>query len=53
MKSGAQSEHLGGLWGVGLANGADKIEPSDDKIYMSSSTILSFCTPNKNPKKKN
>lgn len=48
---GAQSEHLGGLYGYGLANGADKTDPFEDNTYISSSTILSFCTPNQTTQK--
>lgn len=45
MKRGAQSEHLGGLCGYGFGDGEDNIVPFPDNTYMSSGSILSFCTP--------
>lgn len=47
---GPQSEHLGGLFGYGLANGSHKTDPFEDNTYISSSIILSFCTPAQIPK---
>lgn len=46
MNRGPQSVHLGGLFGYGLGDGEDRIDPSADKTYMSSGNILSFWTPN-------
>lgn len=50
MNKGAQSVHFGGLFGYGLGDGEDRIDPSADNTYMSSGNILSFWTP-KEPKK--
>jgi hypothetical protein len=44
-KRGQHSEHLGGLCGGPLAEGADSTVPSERITYMSSGNILSFCTP--------
>ena len=43
-KKGAKSEHLGGLCGQGFGDGEDNIDPFVAKTYMSSGSILSFCT---------
>jgi len=45
MNRGAQSVHFGGLFGHGFATGAESTFPSAAITYMSSATILSFCTP--------
>jgi len=42
MKSGAQSVHLGGLFGYGFGEGVDMMDPLADKMYISSGCILSF-----------
>jgi len=47
MNRGAQSVHLGGLFGHGFAAGSESTFPSAEKTYMSAATILSFCTPRK------
>lgn len=49
-KRAAQSEHLGGLYGNGFGKGEDNIDPLEESTYMSSGTILSFCTPAHTPK---
>lgn len=51
MKRGAQSLHLGGLFGYGFGDGEDKKHPLGDNTYMSSGTILSFWTPDKHIEK--
>lgn len=45
MNRGAQSVHFGGLFGHGFDTGEESTFPSADSTYMSSATILSFCTP--------
>lgn len=49
MKSGAQSEHLGGLCGYGFGDGENRMVPFPDNTYMSSGSILSFWTPVNTP----